>query len=181
MTPAEKYEMTMQIILAGVLLLSVIMIYRQYQKNKAALFAQNAVTVSPSKTKFLISWYVYLLIFYIPIAILLWSIKSLEEVFWVYVFLMPIGWLFTAIPAYPYYALSIYENKLVGAPMWGFAWQRTEINLNDIDRKRIAHENIFQKLGITFFYSTSGERIITFGLDDLQVSQVLTTKTGGSV
>ena len=182
MTLAEKYEITMRIVLVGVVLLYLVVIYRQYQKNKMALSThQNTVIVSPSKIKFLISWYIYFLMFYIPIAALLWSIKSLEEVSWVYLFLMPIGWLFNAIPAYSYYSLSIYENKFCGAPMLGLFWQRAEVDFSDIDKEKTAQKNFLQKLGIIFFYATSGEKIMTFGLDDLQVSQVLTMKINENV
>jgi hypothetical protein len=180
MTQAEKWNMVTPIILISAIALIVTIYYRQYQKNKAALAShQNAVIVSPSRLKFLFSWFAYFLFFFIPTSLFFWVIESEHQMFWVYLFVMPLGWLINAIPAYPFYTLSIYDNKLEGARLWGLSWQRTEMDFSKIDKEKTLRQNFLQKLGIILFHSINGKKILTFGLDDLQMSQVFKISSYG--
>ena len=152
-----------------------VMIYTVYRKNKANLEAQNmGVRIKPIISRFLLSWYIYLLFFFVPLLPIVWFIPEIgKQTFIASLVIMPIMWLFFSIAAYPYYVLVAYEQKLNGATLSGMFWKRTEMNISEIDADNVLRQNLGRKFGIVVFRSKSGTKILSLGLEDVQVMNIL--------
>ena len=191
MTVQEKYYLIMLTIYLGALVFGTIMTYRRYREYKANLMVhQNAVIVSPSMFKFLLYGFAYELILSFPALLFFWVIEPDHEIFWGILLNIPAVWLWSTIPAHPYYALSVYEGKIEGArvwgPLWGSLWgwggsvpRRIKIDSREIDKEKTLRQHLLHLLGIVIFHSVSGRKILTIGLKDSQISQVLEMRFDG--
>jgi hypothetical protein len=144
-------------------------IYRRNVKRLDALMASQVV--KPGKARFAFSWFVFTLVAYIPAVLMLWVIEI--EFPYIFAWIMPLMLLSLAPPAYPYYNLAIFPNKINGATQWGWLWNRTEINFHEIDTAKTLRQHLGRTLGITVIHSTNGVKILTLGLDDNQLSGIL--------
>jgi hypothetical protein len=52
-------------------------------------------------------------------------------------------------------------------------WKRTEMNINDLDADSILRQNLGRKFGIIVFRSTSGKKILSLGLADEQIINLI--------
>jgi hypothetical protein len=83
------------------------------------------------------------------------------------------SFLFVAPAFYPYYTLARFESKINGATRWGWFGRRTEIAFKDIDVRKTSRQRLGILVGIFVFHSTSGAKILTLGLDELQIADIL--------
>lgn len=80
--------------------------------------------------------------------------------------------LFT-IEAYPYYTIILGKSSLSGPTFWNWKWRREEIALSEIDKEKTLNRNFGRKLGFMIFYSLDGKKILSLGLDNSQINQIL--------
>jgi hypothetical protein len=142
-----------------------------HKKNKTNLNARiNSAKIYPYRLKYAFALMIYYLCQFSTFVPILWLLKTLTFSF---VWLFPLLYLFMLIPAYPYYTLSVDSEKISGATLWGWLWRREEINLSEIHKEKVLRQNFGKLLGITIFYSIHGKKILTLGLDNLQISKIL--------
>jgi hypothetical protein len=92
----------------------------------------------------------------------------------IYSFIPPlIMYLLSSFVAYPYYALSKDKDSISGATLWGWRWRKEQISLREISHEKVLRQNIGKKLGIIILYSTHDKKILTLGLSNSQLSQIL--------
>ena len=145
-----------------------------FRKNKSKLtHLKRTIKVRPSKLRFVFTWFVLQICILIPLLIFIWIYPFDQEVKFGFLFLFIILILAVAIPAYSYYTILIFKGKLSGATLWGWKWGREEMAMSEIDKEKTSHRNIGRKLGFLIFYSTSGKKILSLGLDNSQVNQIL--------
>jgi hypothetical protein len=165
--------------LGGVLLIIVLYIVVTvflYKRNKSNLKVHaNAIKIQPAKMRFVFSWVTYLICLVAPILLVLWifPFSQARRMDLQSLVLLPLLMLLFVVAAYPYYTIITYEGKLNGPTLWGWLWRREEIAISEIDKERTLHRNIGRKLGILIFYSLDGKKILSLGLDDSQVDQIL--------
>ena len=150
----------------------IFMIYIAYRINLRNLDAcKSPHKVKPNKLRFIVGWSVYGFFFYAPLIVILWFVgKEFPASFlWIAFF----GFLFVAPSSYPYYTLARFESKINGATLWGSFGRRTEIAFKDIDVSKTSRQRLGILVGIFVFHSTSGVKILTLGLDELQIADIL--------
>ena len=143
-----------------------------YQKNKANLTVyKSSKNLQPLKVRFAFAWLIYCMSFVIIFTPIFWLMnkESLNVIIWTLIFIL----LFLAPSAYPYYTIAIFDNKVNGPSISSWQWQRTEINLAEIDKDKILKQKLGRKLGITIIHSTNRAKILTLGLDSRQLSEIL--------
>lgn len=174
---------TILCLILGFLLFYAVMFYFIYRKNKISLeIYKDSVKIRPSSLNFTFSWFAYSMYYFVPsipiLCLILWFInkQSVEEMIktvGLFALFMPIYLLSLSVPAYPYYVLAIYDEKINGATLLGWRWRRTEINFTDIDKDKILHQSFGRKIGVTVIHSKSEVKILTLGLSDVQLSEIL--------
>ena len=154
------------------------MSYVIYQRNKLNLnIYKGSRQIRPNKTRYIFSWFIYSLFacltaiaLYVPLAWLIYKRISIE-LMW----MAPSVWLamllFLTPSMYPYFTIAIFNNVISGATLWG--GKRTEINLAEIDKNKILRQKIGRIFGVTVIYSTGKVKILSLGLDDIQLSEIL--------
>jgi hypothetical protein len=151
-------------------------VYIIYQRNLRNLKScKNSRKVTPNKVRFILSWFVYTLMFYLPWILIVWFLgKEFPGIIALGMLIMNLS---MALSAYPYYTIAVYKSKINGATRWGWRWKRVEIMFNEINVSKTLRQpgNAF---GITTLYSTSGVRILTLGLTDQQISNILKSANG---
>lgn len=154
---------------------------RIYRKIKAEVDGYaNAIKFQPSKLRFAFSMFSYGIISSIPLLFLFWGYLAVQDL-WIGLLGVPLLLLISGVPlAYPYYTILIHEGKINGPTLWGWKWRRLELNLEWLDREKILKRNPGRKLGITIFFTPSGDRILSLGLDDSQVNQILALASDAS-
>jgi hypothetical protein len=152
----------------GVIVVCVITSYGIYRRNVERLKAcADSKIVRPGKVRYVLAFFVYTLISYIPAVLLIWLIEKESSLVFA---LITLVFLLSFSPAsYPYYTLSVSSEKVNGATMWGWLWKRTEIRLDEIDKEKLSSQWLGKKLGIMVIHSTSGTKILTLGLNDGQL------------
>jgi hypothetical protein len=147
---------------------------RRYRKRKAELDSYaNAIKFQPLKLRFVVSALSYGIIPSIPLLLLFWWYMVVQDM-WIGLLGIPFLVLIGGMPsAYPYYTILIHEGKLKGPTLWGWRWRCLELNLEWLDKEKILKQNPGRKLGITIFYSSGGEKILSLGLDNSQINQIL--------
>lgn len=172
----ESMLRTMTIFLSCMVLGSIIFFvavnYYIYRRNiKRLNAAKDSQMIRPSKFRFVLSWFAYGFIFYILAVLFLWLYE--KELSYIYMWLMPLMFLITAPAAYPYYIVAASSDKVNGATRWGWLWKRTEIRLDEIDKEKLSRQRFGKKLGVTVIYSTNGTKILTLGLSEQQLSEIV--------
>lgn len=149
---------------------------RRYKKRKAELDSYaNAIKFQPLKLRFVVSALSYGIIPSIPLLLLFWWYMVVQDM-WIGLLGVPFLVLIGGMPsAYPYYTILIHEGKLKGPTLWGWRWRQEEIEISEIDKEKTLRRNIGGKLGILIFYSFDGKKILSLGLDESQIQQILDT------
>lgn len=159
-------------LIAGLMAFWVIANYFIYRRNVKRLNASiNSKMVKPGKVRFVFSWFIFGLLGYIPGVLLVWFIeKGFPFTFAGLMFVML--WSF-APAAYPYYTVAITSDKINGATKWGWFWKRTEIRLDEIDKEKLSRQPLGKKLGVVVIHSTKGTKILTLGLSEQQLAEII--------
>ena len=161
------------IIVVGVAI-NVFIFHRIHVKNTTALdIYSNALKIQPNKGRFFVSWLIFYTATSIPPYLVLWLLSEDKVLVYVLLGIFPIMLASIFYLEYPYYTVLLIDSKMNGASLWGWMWRRSEISLNEIDKEKVLQQNLFRILGITMFKSASGEKILTLGLDDLQIKQII--------
>ncbi len=161
------------IMVAGITI-DVIIIKRTYKKIVSALVVdEKAMKIHPKRIRFIVSYFIFSATTAIPVYLVAWFLPFDKEFFYSMLFLFPILFIFLFFLAYPYYTVIILDSKINGATLWGWMWKRTEISVNEIDREKVLQRNFLRSLGITMFKSADGTKILTLGLDDSQIKQIV--------
>ncbi|PKN95324.1 MAG: hypothetical protein CVU44_01185 [Chloroflexi bacterium HGW-Chloroflexi-6] len=161
-------------IIIGLIAIEIFMLYRIYKKNVAAVEVyKNGITIQPSKSRFIISLSIFYAALEILVLIVLWLLPIDRVVFYVSLCFFPAIVIINFFLAYPYYTVIIHDSKLSGATLWGWMWKRTEINLKEIDKDKALRQNLGRIFGITAIESADGTKILTLGLDNLQIRKIL--------
>ena len=127
--------------------------------------------VKPNKVRFVVAWSVYGFFFYAPLIVILWFVgKEFPASF---LWTMFFSFLLVAPSLYPYYTLARFESKINGATLWGGFGRRTEIAFKDIDISKTSRQRLGILVGVFVFHSTRGVKILTLGLDELQIADIL--------
>ena len=167
---------TMKIFLSCTVLGSIIffvaVMFFIYQRNVKRL---NSVTgsqmIKPSKVRFVLSSFAYAFIFYTLAVLFLWFYE--KEFPYAYAWLMPLLILFMTPVAYPYHIVAVSRDKINGATWWGWLWKRTEIRLDEIDKEKLSRQHLGRKFGVIVIHSTKGTKILTLGLSEQQLSEII--------
>ncbi len=147
-----------------------------YEKNNVVLESfKDSRKIKPSKFRFVFSWLIYSLYFLIPAILIVWFLKIGSIL--VFTLLCLLNILMFAPGYYPYYSLAIYNGKVNGAALWGWKWKRVEIDLKEIDKEKVLRQYLGRMLGVIILYSTGKGKILTFGLDNAQLLEVLNRQT----
>ncbi|MFT3894143.1 MAG: hypothetical protein QM730_21130 [Anaerolineales bacterium] len=128
--------------------------------------------IYPNKIRFMFSFFMYCLLFLIPMAAVLsfFTGKALDLGSYIPVFLI---YLFSSYVSYPFYSLTKDQEIISGATVWGNRNHREQIKLSDIDYEKTFRQKLGKILGIYVIYSKQGKKILTLGLNDLQISIIL--------
>jgi hypothetical protein len=149
-------------------------IYRVYKKNTTALeMYKGAKQIRPQKSSFIISWFLFFMAVSIPQVIIIWFLPIDRDFFNFIWFFLPVMALLMYFLAYPYYTVILHEGKIIGATLWGWMWKRTEIDVNELVSDNVLKPSLGRSLKITIFKSASGKKILTLGLNNLQIKQIL--------
>ncbi len=167
---------TMTIFLSCMVLGSIIFFvalnYFIYQRNVKRLnTATDSQMIKPGKVRFVLSSLAYALIFYILAVLFLWLYE--KEFPYAYAWLMPLLLLFLVPATYPYYVVAVSSDKINGATRWGWLWKRTEIRLDEIDKEKLFQQRLGKKLGVVVIHSTNGAKILTLGLSEQQLMEII--------
>ncbi len=110
----------------------------------------------------------------IPATLILWLITK-DDVYlvivWSIVMLLLLGVM--GVIAYPYYTLAVLEDGINGPTRWGWFWKRIDIRFDEIDRERTLGQRLGRKLGMTVIHSRRGKKILTLGLDEQQLEELV--------
>jgi hypothetical protein len=155
-----------------ILILCLVEFYFIYRNNKINLgIHKNANYFRPGIIRFIFSWYIYSLWFFIPVSLIILFIgKDSVIEFLIILFIL---YLLSAFPVYPYYTVIVDENKLIGPSLWSWRWNHIEINSADVNKVKVFSNNIGKIFGISIIYSKDGNKVLTLGLDNSQISQIL--------
>ncbi len=156
------------------LLITVPLFVHHYDTVRAKVDPQpGVIQFRPEKARFLFRWYLYFAIFFAPILLTSWFLsKDTEGILIALASGTAIWWLSTTL-AYPYYTIIVKENMLNGPTLWGWMWRREEIAVKELDTAKTLNNNIGKKIGVLIFYSMGGKKILSLGLNDAQVRQIL--------
>ncbi len=147
--------------------------YAQKKSNSALAPYYKMKQVKPSKVKYGIASFVYAVPYSI-LSIVLALLLTKEIVFaFASALITPLYLLTLALATYPYYIVAIYNGKVNGATLSGWKWRRAEININEIDKSKILQPGFGKLFGITVIHSISGAKILTVGLDNMQLAEIL--------
>jgi hypothetical protein len=161
-------------ILAALIVIVVIIWVNIFRYLKARVSApSNTGIIRPKKINFLFSWYVYFYCFFIPLLLLFWFIRPEMDLLLFLVIFEHVFWALIIIVAYPYYTLVLEKNELKGPTLWGWLWRHEKIAFVQIDKEKTLKRNFGRKLGFVVFYSLDGRKILSLGLDNSQVNQIL--------
>ena len=130
--------------------------------------------MKPAKSRFVLAWFVYKLKFLIPPILILWLFTRDEEFAIAWLIILPILLLslgIVGVAAYPYYTITVLDDRINGPTRWGTFWMRIDMRFDEIDREKTLRQQFGRKLGMTVIHSRSGEKILTLGLDDEQLSR----------
>ncbi len=130
--------------------------------------------ISPKLINFLFSWYVYMLFFLLPLFIVDWLLMGNADAIVIGLFVGVVLTGLLTIQAYPYYTILLGKESLSGPTFWNWKWRREEIPLGEIDKEKTLQRNIGRKLGIVVFYAFDGKKILSLGLNEIQINQILT-------
>jgi len=156
---------------------NIIVVYIVYRRNVDRLNASMASrTVKPAKSRFVLAWFVFELELIIPATLILWFFTR-DEVYtiaWsiiipVLLFLLGI----MSVVAYPYYTIAVLDDRINGPTRWGWLWKRIDIRFDEIDRERTLGQRLGRKLGMTVIHSRYREKILTLGLDEEQLAELV--------
>ena len=157
----------------GSIILIVVVTIRLYQKNKSIVDAQeNAVKFSPKKLNFILAYIFYFLSLVIPFLVAVRIIGGTDLFIRILVVEFIVG-CFTSIGAYPYYTIVASKKSINGPTLWGWMWRRLDLDIAWLDKEKILKRNPGRRLGIVIFYTRSGEKMLTLGLDNSQIKQIL--------
>lgn len=162
----------------GILLVELVWIIvveiRRYRKRKAEVDGYiNAINIQPTKLRFAFSSFSWGMIISIPWLLMFWIYLNVNDLWIGLLGLMPLLLISSMPSAYPYYTILIYENKLNGPTLWGWMWKRLDLDLVWLDKEKTLKRNPGWRLGIVIFYTRGGEKMLTLGLDDAQINQIL--------
>ncbi len=144
-----------------------------YIRNKANLNAHiDSVKIFPNKVKFVFSFLIVNLCFFVPSIPLFWLMESRNPTYF-YLWLFPLLFLFMSVPAYPYFTLSTDQKCVTGPTLWGWRWRREAMKFSEINQDKVLHQNLGKFFGITILYSKEGKKILTLGLEYFQISEIL--------
>jgi hypothetical protein len=133
---------------------------------------QAAEKIRPSIIRYLFAFFAWCCLILAPFILVILLIPNKRTDFSGFWFFLAF-FLFEAVVLYPYHTLSIDGEKISGATLWGWLWRREEIRLSEISRERIMKQNLGRLAGITILYSKQGEKILTLGLSDSQISRIM--------
>ena len=152
--------------------------YLNYKKAKKNLDNYTSANkIYPNKFRFAVALLLYVLFLFTLYSPIFWLMETKlmkHEKPLVFLLAIPAFYLLEIIPSYPYYAVSVDNKKISGAPLWG-RWERRreEIELSEINQDKIVQNNFWKFLGITILYSKQGKKILTLGLNDIQLLNIL--------
>ena len=163
---------------SGVLIIEAVWIIvveiRRYKKRRAEVNSYvNSIKFQSSKLRYVFSVFFYWVISSIPGLFLFWIILTAQDSPIGLLGLIPLFLIASMPSAYPYYTILIHENKLNGPTFWGWMWRREEIAVKELDTAKTLNNNIGKKIGVLIFYSMGGKKILSLGLNDAQVRQIL--------
>jgi hypothetical protein len=149
-----------------------LIIYFAYRLNLHNLNAcKSPQEFKPNKLRFVVAWSVYSFCLSAPLIVILWFVgKEFPAAFVLTLFLV---FLLIAPSAYPYYTLARFETRINGATLWGWYGRRTEIDFKDIDVSKASRQRLGIVVGVFVFHSTRGIKILTLGLDERQIADIL--------
>ncbi len=159
---------------------SLLLLYYTHKKSSSAFEPYYKMKqVKPNKIRYGIASFVYALPFSVLSVVLISLITKESLLVFVSVLITPLYLLALALAAYPYYIVATYNGKVNGATLSGWRWRRAEVNINEIDKGKTLRQGFGRLFGIIVVRSIRGEKILTVGLDDIQLAEILESRNSG--